>query len=362
MYPEVQGVYLVDELTRALDRIDYAVLCVTPENRRSRWTHFEAGALMKPLGRGRVVPFVYGMGLEELDDPLRWFSGRAATAEGTSDLFKGMAVHFKLNSIDFDEVQRQWRQTITELDRLTRRMTDALQVGRENQHHNRILDNCQVVQNRFNLFRKYLCSHIISDVYAATNELAHLNVVDYRTPEAYVRAAVGYGHDRGSLGGALHIKALCGGKMWDSHTVDHYYQRNYEFAESGHGRTVRRLFVEPKAKSFTRAQWLVIKKHHEYRRRGVVARILPRERRIALSGIDPIVNALIDDGFGFFSVESAHTVRVFTHLGGEPGGRPFRFAEYCQPLSTRSILELFDVLDSNAEDFNPKDWPRPPHA
>ena len=43
-------------LADELERSDYAVLCLTPDNLDARWILFEAGAVSRSVESGRVVP------------------------------------------------------------------------------------------------------------------------------------------------------------------------------------------------------------------------------------------------------------------------------------------------------------------
>ena len=46
------------------------IICVTPENTSSEWLLFEAGALSKTFGEGRVCPVLLGIRPTELEGPL----------------------------------------------------------------------------------------------------------------------------------------------------------------------------------------------------------------------------------------------------------------------------------------------------
>src|SRR5258708_25766630 len=51
------GTFWSESLQKELDGFDAAILCLTPENTRSPWMLFEAGALMKATDTSRVIPY-----------------------------------------------------------------------------------------------------------------------------------------------------------------------------------------------------------------------------------------------------------------------------------------------------------------
>lgn len=65
-------------------------MCVTPENRQSSWLHFEAGALAKHLDAAKVCPYLFGMGLVDLERPLAEFQAVLADETGTLRLVQAL--------------------------------------------------------------------------------------------------------------------------------------------------------------------------------------------------------------------------------------------------------------------------------
>lgn len=61
------------DLAEALDRSNFGILVLTPENVASEWLLFEAGALAKHLGRSHVVPLLIEMQATDLRLPLSDF-------------------------------------------------------------------------------------------------------------------------------------------------------------------------------------------------------------------------------------------------------------------------------------------------
>jgi TIR domain len=62
-----------EDVAKALDRSNFGILIVTPDNIHSEWLLFEAGALAKHLGESRVVPVLVDMTASDLRPPLSEF-------------------------------------------------------------------------------------------------------------------------------------------------------------------------------------------------------------------------------------------------------------------------------------------------
>jgi hypothetical protein len=78
------------EVSVQLDACNCGILCVTPENIRSPWLLFEAGALSKALNFGKVIPYCYGVPPDRLPYPLAQFKGAAADRSGTYTLVQAI--------------------------------------------------------------------------------------------------------------------------------------------------------------------------------------------------------------------------------------------------------------------------------
>ncbi|HEX2651006.1 MAG TPA: toll/interleukin-1 receptor domain-containing protein [Burkholderiales bacterium] len=62
-------------IAKELDESDFGILSLTPANANSPWINFEAGAIAKKVGRGKVVPILLGMQFGDLHAPLSMFNG-----------------------------------------------------------------------------------------------------------------------------------------------------------------------------------------------------------------------------------------------------------------------------------------------
>ena len=60
------GARWADKLSEELQRSNFAVMCLTPENMGSPWMLFEAGAISRSVERGGVVPYCYQLGIAEV--------------------------------------------------------------------------------------------------------------------------------------------------------------------------------------------------------------------------------------------------------------------------------------------------------
>ncbi len=75
-----------EELAARIKQTHFGLLCITPENTKSPWLLFEAGALAEVVGSARVVPILLGMKRSELGYPLAQFQSVEANRDGISNL------------------------------------------------------------------------------------------------------------------------------------------------------------------------------------------------------------------------------------------------------------------------------------
>jgi len=80
-----KGTRWVSEISRHLEACGCGVLCITPENLKSQWMHFEAGALSKVIDKSLVCPFLVGVKQSSLKGPLTMFQ---ATASAKNDFYR----------------------------------------------------------------------------------------------------------------------------------------------------------------------------------------------------------------------------------------------------------------------------------
>ena len=80
-----------DALDRALKESDAVLLCITRENSRSPWIHFEVGSRLGANGHSPVYTYLLDARPEELTDPLRKYQSADSTKEGTLLLLEAIS-------------------------------------------------------------------------------------------------------------------------------------------------------------------------------------------------------------------------------------------------------------------------------
>jgi hypothetical protein len=79
-------------LTAELDSTNFGILCLTPNNLKSPWIHFEAGAISKAVTnvKARVIPLLYRLSSTDVEQPLARFHWKMLDKEGIFDTLKTM--------------------------------------------------------------------------------------------------------------------------------------------------------------------------------------------------------------------------------------------------------------------------------
>jgi hypothetical protein len=73
-------------IAQELEQSRIGVICLTPENLKSEWIHFEAGALSKQQENTYVCTFLYGLEPADLREPLAQFQTTRATQDEVRQL------------------------------------------------------------------------------------------------------------------------------------------------------------------------------------------------------------------------------------------------------------------------------------
>ena len=78
------------EIANRLEKSQFGLICLTPENLEAPWLLFEAGALSKSIGNSRVVPYLYEVSIAQLQGPLTQFQAALAEKEPTRDTIRSI--------------------------------------------------------------------------------------------------------------------------------------------------------------------------------------------------------------------------------------------------------------------------------
>lgn len=105
-----------------LEKCDFGVIVLTPENKNKPWIIYEAGAISKTQQIAKVVPYLVGLRRADLSGPLAHFQAVDATEDGTLKLLQSinLSLGVKKQTILDEEMlretfQRWWSDLETEL-------------------------------------------------------------------------------------------------------------------------------------------------------------------------------------------------------------------------------------------------------
>jgi hypothetical protein len=94
-----------DKLNNELEKSNFGIMCLTPENLNAPWLLFEAGALSKTIDESHVVPYLLDIKPTDVAGPLSQFQGVTADELGTFKLLQCMN-KFRQHNL-FDEQLRK---------------------------------------------------------------------------------------------------------------------------------------------------------------------------------------------------------------------------------------------------------------
>ena len=120
-----------ERLATELDTTNCGIICVTPDNMREPWLHFEAGALSKSVKQAQVHPFLLAVSPDELG-PLSLFQATECRMEDVRKLVRAINDAAAEASIPRESVDRNfntcWPALACELEPLVP-MTEKRRTG-----------------------------------------------------------------------------------------------------------------------------------------------------------------------------------------------------------------------------------------
>ena len=108
-----KGARWFKDISVELEKSDFGIICITPENQDEPWLAFEAGALSKKLDESRVCPLVIGLVKTDLTGPLAQFQAtEAANKEDLLQLIRTINGRLEekqgLDTMRLDQSFEQW--------------------------------------------------------------------------------------------------------------------------------------------------------------------------------------------------------------------------------------------------------------
>jgi len=91
-----KGTIWFSEIIGELKACNCGIVCITRENYRAPWIHFEAGGMIAGLGKARIATLLLDIGFGEVEQPLSQFHGLGADREGLHHLVKSFNKHFDI--------------------------------------------------------------------------------------------------------------------------------------------------------------------------------------------------------------------------------------------------------------------------
>lgn len=77
-------------VAKELEASNFGVICVTPENLRSPWVLFEAGALAKSMQGAKVIPVLFSLEFSDISGPLAQFQAKKFERGGLAEVIHSM--------------------------------------------------------------------------------------------------------------------------------------------------------------------------------------------------------------------------------------------------------------------------------
>lgn len=118
-----------NDIAERLRSTQFGLICLTPENLTAPWLLFEAGALSKSIESSRVVPYLYGLPLAQLEGPLAQFQAALANKSSTLEVVQSINSALEGNSLDPARLLRAfdnwWSDLETALDNIPEATVEA---------------------------------------------------------------------------------------------------------------------------------------------------------------------------------------------------------------------------------------------
>jgi TIR domain len=111
------GKLWMEELRQALEQCRFGILCVTPEDKKSLWLQFEAGAIWKAEQQSQACALLYGLESAQLDGPLSYLQATEFDKTGMHKLLKSINDNANQMRLDDARFEKAFEAGWTEIER-----------------------------------------------------------------------------------------------------------------------------------------------------------------------------------------------------------------------------------------------------
>lgn len=106
----------LSEISARLEEAEVGIICLTAQNMKSQWLHFEAGAISKRQRGARVCVYAVDIEPAQIGGPLSQFQSTAATQEGTYRLLQSLNEALGTAGLQEDRLKRVFAMWWPDLD------------------------------------------------------------------------------------------------------------------------------------------------------------------------------------------------------------------------------------------------------
>jgi hypothetical protein len=98
------------DIVSELESSYYGIICLTSDNIKSLWIHFEAGALSKSMEKSRVCPYLFHIDPSYIKGPLVLFQAAKSTKEDTKKLLHSINQALAENALSTEKLDKTFER------------------------------------------------------------------------------------------------------------------------------------------------------------------------------------------------------------------------------------------------------------
>ena len=156
-----------NEIAEHLDKAEFGLICLTPENLTTPWLLFEAGALSKSIETSRVVPYLYGLTPTQLEWPLAQFQAAEAKKSPTLEVVESINGALDENKLESGRLERAFETWWPQLEASLGNIPEATEEVPPSRSDQEILE--EILS---------LCRQMPSQIFRQMSRLPHRELLD----------------------------------------------------------------------------------------------------------------------------------------------------------------------------------------